>query len=528
MICNNCKNRFANINGLKFCPYCGEKIEEVIEKKVNFEDKGIPNSIKNEDAEDIAAATANDKKHQFTQEMPIITKKDINGAKRARFLASLKKIFIHKKVLIPIVTLIVIITVGAVAYSLFIVKTVDEVRIKEDLMGQVVIFPKGTSIKINKNDMKNFSIKSRSTDNSFDNIKVALTLNNGAVEAKTILALVYVNEGKNQWKFNNKIVLDSLNSLKPVVGMAEKKFLTDLKKLSLTISDTPIALGKQDVKKLIITSRTPDLENSKEEILVEASIDSGLLRATGKIKCKLIFEDEVWSIDTASQNSNDDFKLALSPAFSDEKVIGPIKDQGLGETVSYSNFFGGKGFTINDSFTKSIQISSKKFDAQNGKLTVTAKRKNISGQINSVLSTNYIFSISLSNISLLSGSKTTVDSGTINNISSETIIPTIANNEIEESNLFFWWSNNHKITTEEAKTFKISEIFAKKGFENIKYVYGSVTSVDEKSNENKNISFVALYFLVYNNSNGYNWKLDKLVGDDSPNYKEYTNLVKNK
>jgi len=52
--------------------------------------------------------------------------------------------------------------------------------------------------------------------------------------------------------------------------------------------------------------------------------------------------------------------------------------------------------------------------------------------------------------------------------------------------------------------------------------------VDEKSNENKNISFVALYFLVYNNSNGYNWKLDKLVGDDSPNYKEYTNLVKNK
>jgi len=144
----------------------------------------------------------------------------------------------------------------------------------------------------------------------------------------------------------------------------------------------------------------------------------------------------------------------LSPTFSDDRVLKAIREQGMDETVSYSNFFGGKGFAVKDNFTNSIKIYSKKFDAQKGRLTVTAKRKNVSGEIRSVLSTNYIFSISLSKTSLLNRSKTVVDSGTINKVSTEVIIPTIANAEIEGSNLFFWWSNNHKITTEEAKTFK--------------------------------------------------------------------------
>ncbi len=39
MICINCKNEFTNINGLKFCPYCGEKIDG----KLNLEGEENPN-----------------------------------------------------------------------------------------------------------------------------------------------------------------------------------------------------------------------------------------------------------------------------------------------------------------------------------------------------------------------------------------------------------------------------------------------------------------------------------------------------
>lgn len=519
MVCYSCKNEFTNINGLKFCPYCGEKIEE----KIDLEDEQITNKNNNRDKEKTVGADKKEEKHQETIAMPAITEENIKKDKRDKVFAYFKKTFVHRKVIIPIISLLVVTSVAVFAYTVFIVKPVDEVKIKDDLLGKVVTLPKGTVIKISKNDMKSFKINSRNTYKGKDDIKVDLTLNNGAIEAKTSLALVYNDEGKNQWKISPKIIVESVNSLKPLVGMNEKKFWVGLKKLSINIADIPKVLSGQDVTNLGMVSRTPDLENKKEEILVTASIDSGLLVSTGKIKCNLVFENETWRIDNIEENSAEGSKLVLSPTFSDEKVIETIKEQGVGETVSYSSFFGGKGFAINDRFTKSINISDKKFDVQNGTLIVNAKRESIVGEIKLVLSTNYTFSISFANISFLNRSKTTVDSGTINNVPTEIIVPSITNAEIEGSNLFFWWSNNHKITAKEAKTFKSNEILSKKGLDNIKYVYGSITYKDEKKNENKNVSFVALYFLVYDADKGYNWKLDKLVGEDSPNYKAYKN-----
>jgi len=523
MICNNCKNESDNIDGLNFCPYCGAKIEDTIDYEVNQNS----DKINNEKKENLVEAVEKDKKHQNTLAMPVVTKKDIRKYKKEKFFAYFKKTFVKKKIMIPIIVLLVVISAVVFAKTFLIIKPVDEVRIKEDLLGKVVTFPKGTIIKIDKNNMKSFSINSRKTDKSTDEIKASLILNNGVVEAKTNLSIAYTSEGKNKWKFE-KFVLASLTSLKPVVGMNESKFLASLKNLKITIADTPITLGGLDVKNLGLTLRTPDLENGKEEILVATSIDSGFLSTTGNIKCKLTFENEVWSIASIEKNSTKEFKLVLSPTFSNDKVIETIKNGGLEESVSYPNFFEGKGFAVKDRFTNNIHISSKKYDSQKGTLSITAKRENTAGEIKSVLSTNYTFSISLSKVSLLYGSKAIVDSGTINKVPQDVIISTITNNEIEGSNLFFWWSNNHKITTDEAKTFKVNEILSKKGSENINYVYGSITYMDKKSKENKNVSFIALYFLVYDEAKGYNWKLDKLVGEDSPNYEAYNKEVKNK
>ena len=523
MICNNCNNQFTNINGLKFCPYCGEEIEEPIDSKVEQSSDKI-NNVKNEN---IGAAEGNKKKHEDTLPMPAVTDDDIKKYKRDKFFASLKKSTKSMKVIIPIIALLVVIAGGAFAYTLFIVKPVDEVRIKEDIMGKIITLPKGTSIKINNDNMKSFSISTRNTDKSKDDIKVALTLNNGSIEAKTLISIVYTYQGKNQWKISDEVVLDKVAEIKPVVGIDEKKFLESLKKLSINIADTEVILGGKDVKSLGISLRAPDLENGKEEIQVQTSIDSGLLGTTGKIKCNLVFENEAWTITTTQKNSTDDFILSLSPTFSDKAVIEAIREKGLEETVTYSSFFEGKGYTIKDSFTKSINISGKRYDVQKGVLYVTAKRENIAGEIKSVLSTGYTFSISFSKVALTDSGKTTVNRGHINNMATPLIISTITNVEIEGSNLFFWFSNNHKITPEEAKTFKTREILFQKGSENIKYVYGSITFKDGKKNKSVSVSFVAVYFLVYDGNKGYNWKLDKIIGEDSPNYKTLNKEPKN-
>ena len=535
MICNNCKNEFTNIDGLKFCPYCGFEIEDAIVMEV----EQVPDEINIGKNENISKEDTLTKIHEDTQPMPAITDKDIKKYNMNKFFSKFKKPDINKffsrlkkpdmnlKVIIPMIALLIVIAGGVFAYTFFIVKPVDAAMVKEDLMGKVITLPKGTIIKISKDYMKSFSINSRNTDKKKDEIKVALTLNNGTIEAKTMMSIVYTSEGNNKWKLNEKIVLEGVTAIKPVVGIDETNFLAGLKKLNINISDQPVALGGQEVKNLVINLKTPDLENGKEEIQVKVSMDSGLLATNGNIKCKLVFQNENWMISTIEKNSNDDFILALSPTFSDEKVIEAIRKKGMEETVSYPSFFAGKGFTVKDSFTKNISISGKRFDVPKGVLYVNAKRENKAGEIKSVLSTGYTFSISFTQIALTDQTKTTVSSGTINNVASPLIISTIANVEIEGSNLFFWFSNNHKITTEEAKTFKTDKIVFSKNSENIKYVYGSVKYTNGKKNKSVSLSFVALYFLVYDETKGYNWKLDKIIGEDSPNYKAYSNEVKN-
>lgn len=507
MICSSCKNEFDNINGLKFCPYCGTKIEESI-------------VLNTEQIQETSEDTKTKDKFD-TLKMPVITKEQLRKYKRDELLKALLKPFKEVKVVITIITVFLLIVMGVFGYSFLIGRPVDEGRIKEDIIGKVVALPKGTSFEIKKGYIKSFSINDRNTNKGEkkDDIKAAVTLNNGTLEVKTLLSLQYVYEGNDKWKISDKVELAGDTTVKPLVGMDEKTILDEVKKLNITVSNTPKALSGEDVKTLNIASRTPDFDNFKEEVLVEAGIDSGLLAATGKIKCTLNFINEAWSIAGIERNSTEDFALVLSPAISQEKILEAIKKDVSDQTVTHADVFGGKGFKVSDSFTKGINIGDKKFDAQNKNLNITVKKQNTSGEIKSILSTDYTFAVSFDKIDLLKKSKTVADSVTIDDISRDFIVSNIANAEIEGNNIFLWYSDNHKITAEEAKTFKTTKTFSKKGMQNVKYVYGTITYKD--GNKAKTTSVVATYFLVYDSAKGYSWKLDRIVGEDSSNYKMY-------
>ncbi|MBC8060939.1 MAG: hypothetical protein H7Y18_09755 [Clostridiaceae bacterium] len=518
MICSSCKKEFENINELKFCPFCGENIE----KQIIFSDNENSN-----EGYDLGNANIYEEPNigefkQDTLKMPVITEENIKEYNRNKSFENFKNIFVHKKVMVPIVTIFLIIAIGVFGYKLLIAKPVEQGKINEDLIGTVLTLPKGTKIEIKKDYIKSFSINSRNTNKSKgeDDIKVSITLNNGTMEVKTFLSMIYLNKGENKWEFNGKVAIVGEAVVKPVIVMDEKQFLEELKMLSISISDETIPLNGKEIKSVNINQRTPDLEKGKEEILVTLGVDSGILATTGNIKCNLNFENEKWSLGTVERNSTEDFILGLSPSFSQEKFVEIIKKEGLEETVTNKELFGGKGFDLKDSFTKSINISDKKFDVQNTTLNVTAKRENVAGEIKTTLLTDYNFSVSFNKITLLKKSKTTVSSASVNEISNDLTIASMANVEIEGGNVFFWFSDNHKITTEEAKTFNTVEILSKQGFKNIKYVYGNITYMDGK--KTKKVSIVVVYHLVYDNLKGYNWKLDKAISEDSPNYKDYS------
>jgi hypothetical protein len=509
MVCNSCKSEFDNINGLKFCPYCGTRLEE--EVFVSKTEKLTETSV-----EETSTKSIHD-----TLSMPVITKEQIRKYKRDKFFKALKKPFKNSKVVITMITVILFMVMAGVSFFYFDGRAVDEAKIKDDLIGKVVILPKGTSFEIKKGYIKSFSISERNTNKSEkkDDIKAAVTLNNGTLEVKTILSMQYVYNDNKNWVISNKLSLAGDTTVKPLVGMEEKQILEGVKKLNINIGDAAKALNGEDVKTLSIASRTPDFDNLKETVLIDLRLDNGLISASGKIKCLLNFENEAWTIAGIERNSTEDFTLVLSPAFSEDKIVELIKKEALDQTVNYANVFGGKSFYINDSFTKSINAADKKYDPQSKTLNVTVKRQNTAGEVKTVLSTDYSYEVTFDKIKLLKKSKTIVDSITISDISKDFVMSSIVNAEIEGNKQFLWFSNNHKITSEEAKTFITSKESSKKGLENQKYVYGAITYND--GNKQKTTSVVAIYFLVYDNSKGYSWNLDRIVGEDSPNYKMY-------
>jgi hypothetical protein len=510
MVCNSCKNEFENIDGLKFCPYCGTKLEEITVSKAE-------EAASVETKEQVASA----KTIEDTLRMPVITKEQIRKYKMEKFLSSLIKPFKNYKLVISIITVVFFTLMVGAGYVYSSGKPVDEAKIKNDLIGKTIVLPKGTSFEIKKGSIRSFSVSERKTSKSEkkDDIKAVVTLDNSVIEAKTVLAIQYIYNENKKWIPSEKLELTGDTTIKPLVGMEDNKIIEEAKKLTINIGDVEKILSDKDVKTLNIASRTPDFDNLKETVLLDAGIDSGLIAASGKIKCILSFENEAWAVSSIVRNSTEDFAVVLSPAFSQEKVDELIKKVPLEQTISHADVFGGKNFFINESFTKSIALGEKKFDAQSRSLTVNVKRQNAAGEVKTVLSTDYTFTVGFDKIELLKKSKTTADSVTINDISKDYIGSTIVGAELEGNNAFLWFSDNHKITSEEAKTFKTTKTASKKGAENIKYVYGSLTYKDGSKTKTTNV--VAVYFLVYDKSKGYSWKLDKIVSEDSPSYKLY-------
>lgn len=506
MICNSCKNEFDNLSGLKFCPFCGTKIEEPV----------VLTEIIQEKQED------EEKKDKFdTLKMPVINKEQIKKYKKEKFFNAIKKPFKDLKLVITITTVVLLMIMGGVGYVYFSNRPVEEGRIKDDIINKTVLLPKGTSLEIKKGYIKSFSISERNTNKNEkkDDIKVAVTINNNVIEVKTLLSLQYIYNENKKWVISDKISLTGDTSVKPLVGMDEKQILEEVKKMNIMLGNTSKPLNSEEVKTLTIASRTPDFNNLKEEVLVDVSLDTGIIAASGKMKCKLNFENEVWTAGSIERNSAEDFALILSPSFSQDKILDVIKKDALNLTVTHPDVFNGVGFYAANNFNKEISIADKKFDAQNGKLTVTVKRQNVAGELKTTLSTDYTLALSLSKVELLNKSKTTVDGVAVNDISRDFIVANIVNAEIEGDNIFLWYSSNHKITAEEAKTFKTNKVLSKKGLNNVKYVYGSITYKDGSKQKTSNV--VAVYFLVYDSTKGYYWKLNKIIGEDSPSYKNY-------
>lgn len=543
MNCNVCNNEFKYIDGLKFCPYCGSKlniqfvapeVDELIDIKTEiFSSEKEVEAIEEVEApvlveEEELKEERTDKKLHDTLEMPPVTDEDIKKdrkmrrrLKRAQRLAVIKSAIKSKFVIIPVSALVVLSIVGFLAYNFLFITYVDEAQIKKDLIGKIIVLPKGTKFEITNGNIRSFAIAARNykKEEGIEYLDLNTTLNNNSLQVNGTILVSYKKVGRNQWEVSQELQLKQDAVVTAVSGMPEATLLQEVKNFKVTVSGEEIALNDDIVKGIKIIERKPNFEANKEDIVAEVTIDSGILSATGNINSTLSFTDENWKVEAVQRVSEDDFKTVLSESLSEEALLEPIKKKSSEQYLANNAVFGGKSFLVSDKFTKSMKVSEKSLDESNGELQVTLTRDNAAGALKSTLSADYVFSVSLRDIKLESSSKSRVEGVSVTNITKEQVRSLLIGAEIEGKNEFFWWSDNHKIQQSEAKTFEMDEALSKKGYDNIKYVYGKITYKDEE--ENKTTKVVALYYLVYSSADGYVWKLDSVIGEESPKYSYY-------
>jgi hypothetical protein len=220
------------------------------------------------------------------------------------------------------------------------------------------------------------------------------------------------------------------------------------------------------------------------------------------------------------KGSEEGFELALSDNLSEEAILTQIKSKAIEEQVTSDAIFGGQGFRINDKFTKSMKIQAKSLNDSKSKLNISIRKENAAGMLNTTLTGNYVFNVSLKSITYISNSQTKVEEVTVGDLSRDMIIASLNGAQMEGRSDVFWWSNNHQITQQEAQSFKQDETLSKAGFKNIKYAYGTITYQD--NNNKKTVDMVAIYFLNYDGGSGYSWKLDSVISSESSKFIYYS------
>ena len=546
MNCNICNNEFKYIEGLKFCPYCGSKLnmqfiasEEEVDKTEVEEVEILPEEYKQETVETKAAyvdnvqqfgdeGTSKVKVHD-TLEMPVITEDLITDYKRTKRRSGISK-FIYKlgrgvtsKVfIIPFFALIVLGLSGFLSYHFLLNSKVEEGHINVDIVGKTLVLPKGTNFEIQKSYIKDISIAGRlyNKEENTEYIDVNAILNNGNIEVKGTLQLAYIKEGKNQWKLMDKIQLKNDVAVKAVSGMEETKLVREIKKRKVSVVGEEVGLEDDIVIGLKVLQRSPNFEEGKEEALIEVLVDGGVLQAKGNFVASLSFFEENWIVSDMKVESDNEFEISLSETLSEEIILEQIKKKEQEEYVTHSSVFGGKSFLISDKYVFSTEIQSKSLDDSKKKLNISLKRNSKAGVLSAALSADYTFKTSLKALVLENNTKSVADEVSVNSLSKDGIAASLSNVEMEGRSDFFWWSYNHKLTESEAKTFKLDEILTKAGYKNINYVYGDLTY--NEGNRAKTVSVVAIYYLLYDNSKGYQWKLDSLISSESTKYNYYS------
>lgn len=457
----------------------------------------------------------------ITDEMLEMSRNEKKKSKRSS-VVTLKRFFTNKTLIVACLTVVVLALVIYIGSTYLLNQKVDEAQIKKDMLGKTIMLPKGTKFQVKEGYIKSISIGERvyNDKEKVEYIDLTATFNDGKLEVSGVLQLSYKKDDSNKWKLLDPVVLKKDIAVKPVAGMEQAAVIEEVKKQTITLLGEKISLSDSMVTSIKIVERKPEFKEGKENISLEVLVDGGVLAAKGTVNGSLSFADEKWVIYGDVSLNEQSIEISLSEELSEDAILNEIKSKGQRENVKHDSIFGGQNFLVNDKFTKSTSIQSKALSDNKNQLYVSIKKENLAGMLKTVLTGEYVFNVSLKEVSFNSNTKSKVEEVAVSQLTRDMIVASLSGAEIEGRRGVFWWDNNHRLTEDEARSYQEDEILSKVGYENIKYAYGKITYDDD--GDQKTVDMVAIYYLTYDNDKGYDWKLDSVISSESSKYQHYS------
>ena len=172
-----------------------------------------------------------------TLKMPVITDEMLKANQKEKksnksSLRTLKRIFTNKILMVACLTVVFLGLVVYIGSTYLLNQKVDEGQIRKDILGRIIMLPKGTKFQVKEGYIKSISIGERSYDDNekVEYIDLTATFNDGKIEFSGVLQLSYKKEGNNKWQLLDPIALKKEIVVKPVAGMEKAAIIEGLKR----------------------------------------------------------------------------------------------------------------------------------------------------------------------------------------------------------------------------------------------------------------------------------------------------------
>lgn len=379
-------------------------------------------------------------------------------------------------------------------------------KIKADLDQKVLTDSNQELYFIEESAISSIKIVHRETSKrkGTDLITLAITFADEVMELSGTVNLQYLLQD-GSWVLDPlSLYLDgSLDSM-PLTGVNTSTLDQYLPLNTLNVGNSLWTISSEDIKNIEVVSQNTNLEEKKDEIIINVTLDKTYASASGELKLSFIFNENHWMLENMERTKSDDFVVSQQEDFLAIYSEDDIKWDIYWEEIRLSSE---KSFYITEDILESFKVESSSIEGSTAKvrvyLSVKDKLFTAAGYLNLTYSIDQFEGWTL-NTPIEPQEELTLN---ITPVSSDKI-----KEDLIDKSLYTDTTEGWKSISLSPETLTNVSIISREASEDGNSEKIKASIVVEETNGDKKVTYKGTVIFDYYLS-GLNWKLNNYTGD---------------